>query len=143
MDKQQPAQRDPPPLSSREGAHVGIARREPEGVHGDLERPVELPRAGRVDLDLQVGLLGQQRVDIGVGVPEGGADRVVAVHQLLRLAHSFGHVAGDILGLVELGLLRQVPHGEPRGQPRLTGEPIVLTGHDPQQAKTCPTRSIR
>ena len=108
MDKQQPAERHPPPLAPRERADVGVPRREPERVHGDLEGAVELPGAGGVDLGLQIGLLGQQRVDVGVGVAEGGAHLVVAVDQLLGLAHALGHVPGHVLGLVELGLLGQV-----------------------------------
>ena len=107
LGQEQPAQRDPPPLTAREGAHVGVARWEPERVHGDLEGAVELPGAGGIDLGLEVGLLGQQRVDVGVGLAEGGAHLVVPVDQLLRLAHALGHVAGDVLGLVELGLLRR------------------------------------
>ena len=107
LGQEQPAERDPPSLAARQRAHVGVARWEPEGIHGDLERAVELPGAGGVDLDLQVGLLGQQRVDVGVRLAEGGAHLVEPVDQLLRLAHALGHVAGDVLGLVELRLLRR------------------------------------
>ena len=67
LGEEQPAQRDPAPLTARERPDVGVARREPQGVHGDLEGAVELPGAGGVDLGLQVGLLGQQGVDVGVG----------------------------------------------------------------------------
>ena len=71
--------------------------REPQGVHGDLEGPVEVPGAGGVDLVLQVGLLGQQRVEVGVGVAEGRAHLVEAVDEVLDLAHAVGHVAGTSL----------------------------------------------
>ena len=135
LGQEQPAQRHPPSLATRERPDVGVARREAERVHGDLEGAVELPGAGGIDLGLEVGLLGQQRVDVGVGVAEGGAHLVVPVDQLLGLAHTLGHVPGDVLGLVELRLLRQVPHREPRGQPGLTGEPVVLARHDPQQRR--------
>ena len=114
---------------------IGVAWREPEGVHGDLEGAVELPGAGGVDLGLQVGLLGEQRVDVGIGLAEGGAHLVVPVDELLRLAHALGDVARDVLGLVELRLLGEVPDGEPGGQPGLAGEPVVLAGHDPQQRR--------
>ena len=133
LGQEQPAQRHPPSLAARERADVGITRWEAERIHRDLEGAVELPGAGGIDLGLQVGLLGQQGVDVGLGIAEGGAHLVVAVDQLLGLAHTIGHIAGDVLGLVELGLLRQVPHREARGQPRLTREPVVLAGHDPQQ----------
>ena len=135
LGQEQPAQRHPAPLTARERADVGVARREPQGVHGDLEGAVELPGAGGIDLGLQVGLLGQQGVDVGIGVAEGGAHLVVPVDQLLRLAHALGHVPGHVLGRVQLGLLGQVADREPRGQPGLAREPVVLTGHDPQQRR--------
>ena len=113
LGEEQAAERDPPSLTTRERGDVGVARRESERIHGDLEGPVELPRSGGIDLGLEVGLLGQQRIDVGVGVTEGGAHRVVPVDQLLRLAHTFGHVPGDVLGFVELRLLRQVADREP------------------------------
>ena len=102
LGQQQPAQGHPPSLAPRERAHVGVARREAERVHGDLEGAVELPGAGGVDLGLQLGLLGEQRVDVGIGITEGGAHLVVAVDQLLGLADALGDVPGDVLGFVEL-----------------------------------------
>ena len=135
LGEEQAAQRHPPSFATRQRGHVGVARREAERIHGDLEGPVELPCSGGIDLGLEVGLLGQQRIDVGVGVAEGGAHLVVPVDQLLRLAHSFGDVAGDVLGFVELRLLRQVADREPGGQPGLTREPVVLAGHDPQQRR--------
>jgi hypothetical protein len=135
LGEQQATQSDPAPLTSRQRGDVGVSRREAQRVHGDLERPVQLPRPGGVDLRLEVGLLRQQRVDIGVGVAEGGADLVVPVDQLLGLADAFCHVAGHILGSVELGLLRQVSDREPRRQACFTGEPVVLPRHDPQQGR--------
>ena len=143
LGQEQATERHPPSLATRERADVGVARREAERVHGDLEGAVELPGSGGIDLGLEVGLLGQQRVDVGVGIAEGGAHLVVAVDQLLRLAHAFGHVAGDVLGFVELGLLRQVADREPWCQAGLAGEPVVLARHDPQQATTCPSRWSR
>ena len=133
LDEQQPAQRDAAALAAREGRDVGVARRQAQRVHGDLEGAVEVPGAGGVDLGLEVGLLVEQRVDVGVGVAEGGADLVVAVDQLLGLADALGHVAGDVLGRVELRLLGQVADGEARGEARLAGEAVVLARHDPQQ----------
>ena len=141
--EEQTTERDPPSFTARERGDIGVARRKAERIHGDLEGPVELPCAGGIDLGLEVGLLGQERVDVGVGVAEGGAHLVVAIDQLLRLAHAFGHVPGDILGFVELGLLRQIADGEPRRQAGLAGEPLVLPRHDPQQATTCPIRWSR
>ena len=131
--QEQAAQSDPTALAARQGPHVGLARREPERVHGDLEGAVELPGSGRVDLGLEVGLLSEERVDVGVGRAEGRTDIVEAVDELLRLADPLGHVAGHILGLVQLRLLGQISHRESWCEARFTAEPVVLARHDPQQ----------
>jgi len=86
LGEEQPAQRDPPTLTARERPDVGIARREPKGVHGDLEGAIELPGAGGIDLALQVRLLRQQGVDVGVGVAEGRTDLVEPIDEGLRLS---------------------------------------------------------
>ena len=59
-----------------------------QGVHGDLEVRSSVPAVGRVDLVLQVGLLGEQLVEVGVGVAHGLADLVEAVEQGLGLGHA-------------------------------------------------------
>ena len=133
LGQQETAQRDPATLAARECGDLGVSGREAECVHGDLEGPVEIPHAGSIDLRLQVGLFGQQGVDVGVGRAEGGAHLVVAVDQALGLADALGHVAGHVLGRIELRLLREVPDGEARGEARLSGVAVVLARHDPQQ----------
>ena len=72
--EEQPAERHATPLAAREGRHVAVAVREPEGVHRAIERRVERPRAAAVDLLLDAALLGEQRVDIGSGLGEGRGD---------------------------------------------------------------------
>ena len=114
---------------------VGVARREPEGVHGDLEGPLEVPGAGGVDLVLQLGLLGQQLVEVGVGLAHRRADLVEAVDQGLGLGDAVGDVAEHVLGRVELGLLGQEADGEAAGEAGLAGEAVVLAGHDLEQRR--------
>ena len=133
LGEQEPAERDAAALAPGERGDVGVARREAERVHGDLERAVELPGAGGVDLGLEVGLLLEERVDVGVGVTEGRAHLVVAVDELLGLADALGDVAGHVLGRVELGLLGQEAHREAGGEARLASEAVVLARHDAQQ----------
>ena len=105
LGQEEPAERDPAALATREGPDVGVARGEAERVHGDLEGAVQLPGAGRVDLRLEVRLLRQQRVDVGIGFAEGGTHLVEAVDQPLCLADALGHVSGHVLRRVELRLL--------------------------------------
>ena len=82
-----------------------------------------------------VGLLGQQVVEVGIGLAHGGADLVEAVDQGLGLAHAVGDVAEDVLGRVELRLLGEEPDGEAGGQARLAGEAVVDASHDPEQGR--------
>ena len=133
LGQEQAAQRHPAPLTTGECGDVSVPRGAAQGVHGDLEGALEVPRAGGVDLVLEFGLLGQELVEVGVGVAEGGAHLVVAVHHLFGLAHPFGDVAEDVLGRVQLGLLGQEADGEPGGEPGLAGEVVVLSGHDLEQ----------
>ena len=131
--EKQSAQGDPASLATGEDGHVGVARGESQRVHGDLEGPLEVPCPGCVDLRLEVRLLREERVDVGVRFAERGADLVEAVDQRLDLTDALGHVAGDVLGRVELRLLGEVPDGEPGGQAGLTGESVVLARHDAKQ----------
>ncbi len=83
LRQQQPAERHPPPLAARERAHVLIARRAAERIHRDLDRALQLPPIDRVDLLLQLGLLGHQRIHVGIGIAEAGRDLVEPVEQRL------------------------------------------------------------
>ena len=62
-------------------------------------------RVVAVDLLLHRGLLGEQRVEVGVGLGEGGRDRVEAVEQVAQRADAVLDVAAHVLGRVELRLL--------------------------------------
>jgi hypothetical protein len=101
-----------------------------------------VPRVGGVDLVLERGLLGADCLVVGVGVGPLGHDRVVAVDQVLDLAHAVHDVALDVLGGVELRLLAEEADREAGRQAGLAGEAVVQAGHDPQQAGlACPVRS--
>ena len=69
-----------------------------------------------VDLLLHRRLLGEQRVEVGVGLGEGGRDRVEAVEQVAELADAVLDVAAHVLGRVELGLLLEEADGRARVQ---------------------------
>ena len=66
---------------------------------------VERPGVVAVDLLLHLRLLGEQRVEVGVGLGERGGDGVEAVEQVAQLAHAVLDVAAHVLGRVELRLL--------------------------------------
>ena len=133
LRQQQPAEGHAALLAAREGVDGGVTRRGAERVHGDVDGALEVPGPGGLDLGLEVGLLGAELVEVGVGVGPAGQDLVVVVEQRRDLAHAVQHVAGDVLGLVEVGLLFEEADREAGGQAGLAGVVVVEPGHDPQQ----------
>ena len=133
--QQQAAQRDPAPLAAREVGHLGVGGRQPQRVHGDVQHPVEAPGVGAVDAVLHLALLVEQRLHLVVGhrLGEAGGDLVVAVEQRPLLGDAVLDVAAHVLGLVELGLLGQVPDGRAGRDPGLAVRGLVQAGHDPKQ----------
>ena len=104
------AERDAPPLAAGEGADVGVAGRQPHGVHGDLDAAVEVPPLGRLDRVLDLRLLVEQPVHlVGVGrLAEPGVDLVEPGEQRADRRDGLLDVAADVQGRVERRLLRQV-----------------------------------
>ena len=105
--QQQLAQRDAAALATGEHGDVGVRRRAAQGVHRLLELGVEVPRVGVVDVLLELAHLLEQRVVVGVGLGHLGGDLVVAVELGLDLAGALLDVAEDGLLLVERRLLEQ------------------------------------
>src|SRR3954447_12760316 len=103
--EEQPAERDPAPLAARERLDVAVAFRHAERVHCVVELVVELPEVGAIDRVLHLRLLGEQRVEVGVGLRERGADLVEAVEQVAQRGDAVLDVAAHVLGRIELRLL--------------------------------------
>ena len=82
--QEQPAQSDAPPLASGEV----VTSRSPSGTRSaSIARSsvgVERPRVAPVDLLLHLGLLGEERVVVGVWLGELRRDRVEAVEQVAQ-----------------------------------------------------------
>ena len=118
--EEQPGERHAALLAAGQGRDIGVVGRAAQGVHRDVDVAFQVPGVGRGDPVLQRGLLGADRLVVGVGVRPGGHDRVVLVDEGLDLGHAVHDVALDVLGRVELGLLAQVADGEARasGAPR-------------------------
>ena len=112
LPEQQPAQRDAPALAAAQRSHVGVGRREPQRVHRDLELAVEIPAVHRVDLVLELRLLGEQLVEVGVGLAHRVADLFEPVEQALGVRDAVDDVAEHVLVGVEPRLLGQVADRE-------------------------------
>ena len=135
--QQEPAERHAAALAAGDLAHVGLARREPERVHREVDLVVQLPEAERVDPLLEVALLLQQPGHLVVlhRLGEPGADVVVLVQQRLLLLHAVHDVAADVLLRVELRLLRQKPDAGAGERSRVTEEVLVHARHDAQERR--------
>ena len=128
--EQQLAQRHTAALATGEHGDVRVRRRAAQRVHRLLELRVELPRVGVVDGFLQLAHLGQQRVEVGVGLGHQAADLVEAVDLGLDVGHGLLDVAEDRLLLVERRLLLKDADGVPGREPRLTVRRRVEARHD-------------
>ena len=133
--EEQPAERHAPPLAARERRHVPVAVGQAERVHRVVEMGLELPRVAPVDLVLHGRLLGEQRIEVGVGLGEQGRDRVEPVEQVAELADPVLDVLAHRPGRVELGLLLEQAHRRPGREVGDTGRRLLLAGHDPQQRR--------
>ena len=69
--EKQSAERHPPDLAAGQSADCCVTRRAAEGVHRDLDRPVQVPAVGRLDGVLYPSLLGQDLLHLVVveGLP--------------------------------------------------------------------------
>ena len=125
--QQQPAERHAPALAAGELAHLGVGRGQAQGVHRVVELRVEVPGVGGVDARLDVAEL------LGGLVGVVGGELVEAVEQGLGLGDALLDVAAHVLGLVELGLLLEHPHGGAGREGGLAAVLLIEPGHDAQQ----------
>ena len=93
------AERDAPPLAARDLRDVGVGRRQAQGVHRDLELPVELPGVGRLDRVLHPLVLGHELVALGLRELLGQlfVQLVEPLEQRARLRDGLLDVAEDVL----------------------------------------------
>ena len=127
--QQQPAERDAAALAAGERRHVGVGGRQAQRVHRVLDRRVEVPSVGGVDLVLQAGEL------VGGLVGVVGGELVEALEQRLRLGDGLLDVALDVLGLVELRLLLEQADRRVGREHRVAAEVGLDAGHDLQDRR--------
>ena len=133
--EQYPAKRHPATLAAGKSADIGITRRQPHGIHGDLDPAVEIPAAGGFDGILHAGLLLEQRVHlIGVGpLAQAGIDLVEPRQVAPQGGHGLFDIAPNIECRVECRLLGHIADGGPGRWSGGADEVIVEPGHDTQQ----------
>ncbi len=133
--EKQPAQRYSTALSTRQRGDVAVAVGQAQCVHGAVESGVEAPRVVTVDLLLDGRLLGEKRIEVGVGLGEGGRNGIEAIEQVTERAHAVLDVAAHVLGRVELGLLPEETDRRSRVELGDAGGRLLEAGHDPHQRR--------
>jgi hypothetical protein len=135
LGQQQPAERDPAPLPSRQPGDIGVTRRQAERVHRHVHLVIELPQPQVVDALLKVALLLQQLGHLVVihRLGESGAELLELFQECPRFRDRLFHVAADVLRGVELRFLRQIADPGAGQRTRVTEKILVHARHDPQQ----------
>ena len=142
--QQQPAERDAPALAARERRHVAVAFGQPQRVHRVVELRLELPGVAAVDLILHRRLLGEQRVEVGVGLGEAAPRSALNRSSRSRSSRTPSSTfSRTVLAGVELGLLLEQPDGRARRELGDARRGLLLAGHDPQQRRLAGRRSAR
>ena len=129
------AERDATLLSARQIRHGGIARRQSEGVHRDLDLVVEIPEVVRVDLLLNLRLTIEQlghRVVVH-RLRELVRDVIELVEQRTLSTNRFLDVAADVLAGIQLRLLREVADAGALCRPGFALEFLIDARHDAKQ----------
>ena len=133
--EEEPAERDPAPLAAGERRHVAVGFRKAERVHRAVERRVEAPDVVPVDLVLDGRLLGQERIEVDVGLGEARRDLVEAVEQVAHRSHPVLDVLADGPARVEIGLLGEESDRRVRSELGDPARRLLEPGHDPQERR--------
>ena len=89
--EQEAAERHASPLAAREHVHHLVGRRAAQGVHRQVQPGVEVPAVVRVQLLLELRLLGRELVEVRVGIAVGLADRLELGELVDDLLHALAH----------------------------------------------------
>ncbi|MCY1214074.1 hypothetical protein D9M72_258780 [compost metagenome] len=131
--QQQAAQRHAALFTAGEMFDLRVPRRQAQRVGGDLQLQLGVVAVARGQDGFVLGLIGGQRVEVGVRL---GIGRIDLVELLARLEHAaqglFHRLAHGLLG-VELRLLRQVADVQVRHRRGLALDLLVEAGHDLEQ----------
>ncbi|MNO47861.1 hypothetical protein D3C76_381850 [compost metagenome] len=131
--QQQTTQRHAALLATGEVFDLRVPCRQAQRIGGDFQLTLEVVAVGSLDDGFQLGLLGGQRVEVGVRLGVGGVDLVQTGLGLFDLANGFFDDIADGGLRVELRLLRQVANVDARHRAGFTFDLGVDARHDAQQ----------
>jgi hypothetical protein len=129
LAQQKSAQRHAAALPTGQRGHLGVAGRHTQRVHRGVQRGLQAPGVGGVNLLLQA----RELVGSLLGVV--GRQLVEAIQQRALAGHPVLHVAAHVLGRVQRRLLLQQPDAGAGRQLGMPAELLVAAGHDRQQAR--------
>ena len=133
--KQQLAQGHATTLTAGEHVHGHVGIRQLEGIHGLTELGIDIPAVGGVDLVLQGGHLGHERIHVALGIAHLLADLVKAIDLGDQIAKRHAHVLDNGLILVEWRLLLKDAHGIARGELGVAVRDLLDARHDLEQGR--------
>ncbi|MCY1407503.1 hypothetical protein D9M71_228070 [compost metagenome] len=131
--QQQTTQRHAALLATGEVFDLRVPCRQAQRIGGDFQLTLEVVAVGSLDDGFQLGLLGGQRVEVGVRLGVGGVDLVQTGLGLFDLANGFFDDIADGGLRVELRLLRQVADVDARHRAGFALDLGVDARHDAQQ----------
>lgn len=131
--QQQAAQRHAALLATGQVFDLGVPWWQAQGVGGDFQLALQVMAVGSLQDGFELGLLGGQRIEIGVRLGVGGVYLVEACLGLLDLAYRLFDDITHRLGRIELRLLRQVADLDTGHRPGFAVDLGVDAGHDAQQ----------
>ncbi len=130
--QQQTAQGHPPPLAAGEDRDLGLAGGATQGIHGQLQAAVQIPRAQMVQAFLDFALTLDQGVHLVVSqlFAKAHVDLIELGQGIHHLLHALFHHLAHALALVQGRLLLQIAHGEAGAEDGLADVVGLHPGHD-------------
>ena len=131
--EQQAGERDAASFSARENLDRRIAWRTAQGIHRHFEMAVEIPGIVLVEFFLQFGLLGDERVEVGIGFGEFGVDLIEAREHFDDGSDRLFHDLDDCFCFIEFWFLFEQPNRVAFRRGDLADVVIINARHDAQQ----------
>ncbi len=122
--QQQAAQRDAAPLTTGQCGHQRVRGWAAQRIQRDVDAPIQVPTLFRVDLGLQIRLLGQQFVHLLVAhwLGELHGDFIEPIECRLQIGERLLDVLAHRLVGIELRFLFQIADARTFGRPGLATE---------------------
>src|SRR5207249_9170126 len=135
LGEEEPAECDATPLATGKGCNILLAGWAAEGVHGDVDRRIELPKPLRLDLVLGLLQLVGHPFHFGSGqvLPELRRELVVTIEDRALCSDAVLDVPAHVLRRIQNWFLREQPGAKARRDPRVADEVRVDAGHDAEE----------